>query len=460
MATTSGSRRPQVVAPALAVQAASAELATQARRVALVSGVGTLIDYYDISVAGSLAATIWPTLFFPAGSFAAAFATSAGVTFGMTFLARPIGAILFGHFGDTIGRKATLIATLVVAALGTLGIAFAPAYAVAGFFGIILIVVCRFLFGLAMGGEMGGAITWTTEAADAAKSKRRGLFAGSLGVFAGTGVVLGSLSVLLASNLMNSADYINWGWRAVIIAATVILVLGGIARYWVTESPLFEELKKRNAVITSSTPIIAVLKERWQRILILSWIPVAGTTIVSLNSTFLAGYLVGSKASFYSPSFYFTALAIGGVGLTAMAATSAYLSDVLGRKRTVLLSLLIALVVAPIGLLVLFPSGSWALVMLGALLFEIPVGGQGAFFPLFAESFSTKYRQTGAGLSYQMSNLWEAIIFIVVVPVFYTTYGLTGSLIPLTVLTVALTFVGFLALRYSRETRGALEADF
>src|SRR5579859_1567907 len=113
MATTSARLPAQPLTGATA-RPVSPELASQARRVALVSGLGALIDYYDISVAGALAATVWPVLFFPQGSFAAAFATSAGVTFGMTFLARPIGAIFFGHFGDTIGRKTTLIATLLV----------------------------------------------------------------------------------------------------------------------------------------------------------------------------------------------------------------------------------------------------------------------------------------------------------------------------------------------------------
>jgi len=437
----------------------TAELARQARRVTLVSGIGALIDYYDIAVAGALAATIWPALFFPKGSFAAAFATSAGVTFGVTFLARPIGALIFGHFGDTIGRKVTLIASLALAALGTLGIAFAPTYSQAGFFGIALIIVCRFIFGLAMGGEMGGALSWTTEAAEASGTKRRGLFAGSLGVFAGVGVTLGSASVLLVSNLMPTGDYTNWGWRAVIIIATAILVVGGVARYWVTESPLFEELKKRNAVLKESAPVVAVLKERWRTVLSLSWIAVAGTVIISLNSTFLAGYLVASKAPFYSTNYYFTALLIGGIGLTLVAAISAYLTDVLGRKRTILLTLVLAAVVAPLGLLFLFPSGNWALVLVGAVLFELPVGGQGAFFPLYSESFPTKYRQTGAGLTYQVSNLWEAVIFIAVVPWFYTTYGLTESLLPLTLLSLAMTGVALLALWYARETRGALEPE-
>ena len=437
-----------------------AALKRQARRVAVVSGLGAMIDYYDLSVAGSLAAAVWPALFFPKGSFAAAFATSAGVTFGVAFLARPIGAAIFGHFGDTIGRKTTLIATLVVAALGTLGIAAAPTYAQGGFFGIALIIACRFLFGLGMGGEMGGAVAWTTEAAAAAKTKRRGLFSGSLGVFSGIGTVLGAGTVLTATNLMSAGDFSNWGWRVVILVATVILLVGGVARYWVQESPLFEALKQRNAVIKGA-PLGELLKERWRMVFVLSWIPVAGTLIISLNTNFLAGYLIASKASFYSPSYFYTAQLIGGIGLTIVAAMSAYLTDVIGRKRAILITVVLAVVVAPLGLLVLFPSGNWALVILGALLFALPVGGQGAFFVLFAESFPTKFRQTGAGVTYQGSNLWEAVIFIFLVPWFYVTFGLTDSLLPLTLLSLAASCAALLALRYARETRGgALEADF
>src|ERR1035437_1784451 len=202
------------------------DLARETRKVQLVSGIGTAIDYYDFAVTGLLSATIWPTLFFPKGSFAASFATSTAMVLGITFLARPIGAILFGHFGDKIGRKNTLIATLVLAAIGTLGIAFAPTYEFSGTFGIALILACRFLFGLAMGGEMGGALSWITETATAAKTGRRGFITGSLGIFAGIGVITSAVTVLVVRNLMPSADYSNWGWRVVILIAVVVLAVG------------------------------------------------------------------------------------------------------------------------------------------------------------------------------------------------------------------------------------------
>jgi Major Facilitator Superfamily. len=435
------------------------DLARETRKIALVSGIGTAIDYYDFAVTGLLSATIWPTLFFPKGSFAASFATSTAVTVGITFGMRPVGAILFGHFGDKIGRKNTLIATLVLAALGTLGIAIAPTYATAGFLGIGVILFCRALFGLAMGGEMGGALSWVTETATAAKSGRRGFATGSLGIFAGIGVICSALTVLVVSNLMPAGAYTDWGWRVVVFIAVVILVVGAIARYWVIESPLFTEMKKKGSDIRKGFPIVQVLKERWAMVFILPFICVAGTTLANLNNTFLAGYLVASKAPYYSLNFYYVASVGAGVAVLVSSAVMAYWSDTLGRKVALLVALAAVLVVAPLAFLGMLPSGVGGIVIFAPFLLALPVGAQGAFFPLFAESYPTRYRQTAAGLTYQMSNLYEAVLFVWVLPWIYGGWGLVNSLVPLTVLCVAFAVVGMFALWYARETRDAPETD-
>ena len=435
-------------------------LGRQARRVAIVTGVGAMIDYYDITVTGALSATIWPILFFPSGSFAAAFATSAGVTFGMTLLARPFGAAIFGHFGDRIGRKKTLIATLILAGIGTLGMAFAPTYHTAGSFGIILIICCRVLFGLSMGGEMGGAISWTSESAEASRTKRRGLFSGTLGIFSGVGVMVGAAFVLIISNIMPAASYQSWGWRVLLFIATLILVIGGVARYWVNESPLFKDVKaKRDAAEVRKVPIVELLASQWRTVIIMSFIAVAGTVIVSLNTTFLAGYLKAAEVPFYSQNYFYMAMFIGGIGLTAVAAMAAHFADVYGRRPTLLVTIIAAGVIGPIGLLLLLPSKDMVLIMLAAFLFELPVGGQGAFFSLYAESFPTVYRQTGAGLTYQLSNLWEGLIFVELLPVIYKHYGILGSVGPIAIICVVAAILALLALWYARETRGrALES--
>jgi MFS family permease len=417
-----------------------------------------MIDYYDLTLVGVLAGTVWPALFFAKGSYATSFATSAGMTLGVTMLSRPFGSIIFGHFGDRIGRKNTLIATLVFAGIGTLGIAFAPTYATSGELGIILILACRCLFGVSMGGEMGGAIAWTSEAGEVSKTTRRGLASGTLGIFAGVGIILSSALVLLVSNVMSAHSYQDWGWRLLLLIATVILALGGVARYWVSESPLFQEVKGRaTESATRKFPLFGLLAAQWRPVLIMSFIGVAGTVLAWLNTSFLSGYLSATKS--FSMNLFFTALLIGGIGVAAVSAVCGYCSDIFGRRPTLLVCLLGCVVFGPVGMLVLVPSKTVALTLLAAFLFELPVGGQGAFFPLYAESFPTVYRQTGAGLTYQLGNLWEGLIFVLVFPYIYGRFGITGSLLPLSIVCVVMAAVGLVALWYTRETRGrALES--
>ncbi|MDA8440140.1 MAG: MFS transporter [Propionibacterium sp.] len=434
------------------------DLTREAQKITVVSALGTVVDYFDFSLAGYLGATVWPALFFPKGTFAAAFAASAGVAVGISYLARPFGAILFGHFGDILGRKNSLLATLVLAAIGTLGLAFAPTYAVAGFFGIVLVVLCRLLFGIAMGGEMGGAVSWITEAAEAAQTKRRGLYTGMLAVAASTGVFLAAGSFVVASTLLSKADFANWGWRVVVLLGVVAIIIAGIGRYSVMESPLFTELKKKDATIKKGFPIIEVLRERPLAVLILPWIAVAVTMVVVLSSSFLPGYFVATKAPWFSYTMVYWMAAAGAVLMAAAGFVFAYFSDALGRRPTILIALVGALVFMLAGLVVLVPSGLLGLAFVAGVLFSIPVGAaEGGFYPLYAESFPTKYRQSGAGFTYQMSNLYEAILLIVVLPAIYVAYGLTNSLGPIAILETLCIGAGIVAVLWAKETRGALE---
>lgn len=443
------------------IDASSLEMAALRRetyKVTLVSGVGTLIDYFDISIAGFLAATVWPALFFPKGSFAAAFAGSIGVTLGVSALARPIGSVIFGHFGDKLGRKNALVATLILAAVGTISLALTPTYEAIGIWSVVIIILSRLIFGIAMGGEMGGAVSWITEVAAASKTKRRGLFAGLLATFGGIGTVASAGSLLAGTDLMSAADFSNWGWRVIVLLGAAAMIVAGIARYSVVESPLFAELKKKGGAIKEGFPIVKVLKERWPAVLILPWIAVAGTMVLAADTAFLGGYLAVTT-HFFTFRFLYTAIVLAGLALILVGFLMAYLSDVIGRKRSLYISLVVAVLVTIVGLLVLFPSGNSNEVLLGATLLAIPVAGMGAFMPLYSESFPTRYRQTAAGFTYQMSNFYEAILFIYVIPVIYSTYGLPNSPLPVAVMCLILIGFAVIALLYARETRGALQPD-
>ena len=369
-------------------------------RVAFASCAGTTIEFYDFFIYGTAAALVFPTVFFPAlGESAGAVASFA--TFAVAFVARPFGAVLFGHFGDRLGRKKTLISTLLLMGVATVLIGLLPSAGSIGVAAPILLVVLRFAQGLAVGGEWAGA---TLLAAEYAPPTKRGLYA----VFPQIGPAFAfalSTGTFLLVNLFvgeTSPAFIEWGWRVPFIASALLVLIGLYVRIKVEETPLFREAEK-NPRIKTQAPFSAAIRHQWREILI------AGGALAMLFAFFYIGtaYLTSYGTAVVGLSRA-TVLGIGMGGAVVFGiviALSGMYSDRIGRKRIVLASCVVAV---PWGFL-LFPildqgTGlAFALGLYGTLvIFAASYGPAGALLP---EMFRTEYRYTGAGIAYNLAGV-------------------------------------------------------
>ncbi len=369
---------------------------TPMRRVAVASCAGTTIEFYDFFIYGTAAALVFPTVFFPAlGGAAGSVASFA--TFAVAFVARPLGAILFGHYGDRLGRKKTLISTLLLMGVATVLIGLLPSASTIGVAAPILLVVLRFAQGLAVGGEWAGA---TLLAAEYAPPERRGLY----GVFPQTGPAIAfalSSATFLAVNLFvgeTSDAFVSWGWRVPFVLSALLVVVGLYVRLAVEETPMFREESTRQRL-----PLLGAVTSQPREILV------------------AAGALSMLFAFFYTGTAYLTSYGTTALGLSradvlslglaasvvfgATIVVSGVYSDRVGRKRVLLLSTALSVPWA----LVLFPlmdTGSgWAFAagLMGTLaIFGISYGPAGALLP---EMFATRYRYTGAGMAYNLAGV-------------------------------------------------------
>lgn len=372
--------------------------ATPMRRVALASCAGTTIEFYDFFIYGTAAALVFPTVFFPALG-AAAGTVASFATFAVAFLARPLGAVLFGHFGDRLGRKRTLISTLLLMGVATFMIGLLPSAATIGVAAPIILVALRFAQGLAVGGEWAGA---TLLAAEYAPAHRRGLY----GVFPQVGPALAfalSSATFLAVNLFvgeTSQAFVTWGWRVPFLLSALLVMVGLYVRLKVEETPMFEAA---SATTTRSAPLVEAFRHQWREILV------------------AAGALSMLFAFFYIGTAYLTAYGAATVGLSraevltvglvaslvfgATIIVSGVCSDRVGRRRVLMVSCALSVPWA----LVLFPiidSGGpvgFALGLFGTLaIFGVSYGPAGALLP---EMFATEYRYTGAGMAYNLAGV-------------------------------------------------------
>jgi len=391
-------------------QAALAGVAREQRasgvRVAFTALAGTSIEWYDFFLYGTAAALVFPTVFFAAGlppfvSLLASFST-----FAVGFIARPIGAVLFGHFGDRRGRKTALVTALVMMGVATTLIGCLPSYAIIGAAAPALLILLRFVQGLAIGGQWGGAVLLATECAP---SNKRGLYGSFAQAGAPVGVILANLAFLLVSVNTSQEDFLLWGWRIPFIASMLLVALAMYVQLRLEDSPAFEKVRATKAATgptESRSPVLDALGMYPKQIAL------AAGAFLAVQVTFyiLIAFVVAYGASpalglNLSRETMLTGVLIGAVVMVPAIFVSGALSDRYGRRGIFMAGAIL------LGLwgFVLFPlidtkSLLWisVAVAVGQILVAMMYGPQAAFL---AEMFSTRVRYSGASLGYQLGAI-------------------------------------------------------
>lgn len=362
--------------------------------------IGSIIEQYDFLVTGTVAALIWPQVFFPKGqSLATAIFTSVGV-YGLGLIIRPVGAYVWGQVADRSGRKRAMIWALVVMGIGTLAVGLTPGYATIGESGLIMLAIFRLIQGFSFGGEFGTAATWLVEGA--AKTNRRGFWGSWVGQSVPVGIISGSGSVALIMAVLPTGDLLSYGWRILFVAGFLAAVTGIIIRLRLEESPLFKEVAGRHEKLDS--PASKVWREKPGLILHLSLLNAGLGAAFWLSQVFGVSYM------------YLTGIPAGQASLTNVYAAlvamvlmyiGGTLADRYGRKVVIFTGLLFMVALAYPYVLAI-GSGNYATVVLAQVVFfsltyGLAYPAQPAFY---AEHFATSYRASGVNNAYQMSQVY------------------------------------------------------
>ncbi|MDX3233550.1 MFS transporter [Streptomyces sp. ME19-01-6] len=371
------------------------ERTRQLRRVALSGLLGTAVEFYDFLVYGTVAALVFGELFFPKADPAVGTIAAFG-TFAAGYVARPLGGILFGHFGDRLGRKSMLLLTMGLMGAASFLIGLLPTYDTVGVWAPVLLISLRVVQGIAIGGEWGGATLMVVEHAG---ERRRGLWSSFTQMGAPLGSLMSAAVVALVVTLPED-EFAAWGWRVPFLLSVMLLGVGLFVRLRVVESPLFAEVKKDHA--ESRLPVLDVLRHP-RPVLLACCVGIGAFTAQSLLTSYLISYATDIG---YARPQVLTALAVSAaVALVVLPCASA-LSDRIGRRPVVLAGALASAALA-FPVLGLVDSKSPGLLILAVVLGHgiaqsMMYGPLGA---LFSEMFGTRVRYTGASLGYQGATL-------------------------------------------------------
>jgi len=404
------------------------------RRVAIASCAGTTIEFYDFFIYGTAAALVFPKVFFPALGTAAGTVASFA-TFAVAFFARPVGAVLFGHYGDRLGRKRTLISTLLLMGTATVLIGLLPGASIIGVAAPILLVVLRFAQGFAVGGEWAGA---TLLAAEYAPKDKRGLY----GVFPQLGpsiaFALSSGTFLITSIVMGDADgaFLSYGWRIPFLLSIVLIGVGLYVRLSIEETPAFRAVESETPARSRGLPFLEAVRAQPREILLSAGSLTMLFGFFYMATAYLTSYGTRPDGAGLSRQ---TVLAIGiGAAVLFAAATvaSGVLSDRYGRKKVIIWSTGAGIVwglalfpILDIGTPMSFAVGlAVSLVIVG-----ISYGPAGSFLP---ELFRPQFRYTGAGLGYNIAGVLGGAIPPLLAPGITASYGGIGIGVMLSILGV------------------------
>jgi MFS family permease len=369
----------------------------QLRRAVVASTIGTAIEWYDFFLYGTAAGLVFGKLYFPNEDALTATLAAFGTYF-IGFVGRPIGAAIFGHYGDRVGRKATLIATLLCMGIATFLVAFVPTYAEIGIWGAVILTVLRMIQGIGVGGEWGGSVLLAMEWSR--HHGERGLMASWPQFGVPCGLFLSNLAVLAVSQI--SGDQFNtWGWRLPFAFSIVLVGIGLWIRLSILETPIFQEVVNNNRI--EAAPVLEVIKKHPREIILSALARMAEQAPFYIFTAFIFAYAVGTLHM--SRNLILTAVLVGSCISFITIPLSGHISDRIGRARMYLIG---AAVTGVFGFLYFgmvdtaIPSLVFIAIVLSLIPHDMMYGPQAA---LIAEAFTPRLRYSGASLGYQLASI-------------------------------------------------------
>ncbi len=409
---------------AMSTNAVRNRLVNTPGQVLFASLVGTAIEFFDFYIYATAAVLVFPKLFFPASDPSSSTLASLA-TFAIAFLARPIGSAIFGHFGDRIGRKKTLVFALSTMGLSTFLIGALPSYQAIGIAAPLLLALCRFGQGIGLGGEWGGAVLLAVENAPPSKRALYGMFP-QLG--APVGFILSAGTFIALSHWLTDRQFFDFGWRLPFLASAVLVLLGLYVRLTITETPLFQAASKRVDQLT--VPMAAVFTRHLLQVFAGVLISLATFVLFYLMTVFALSW--GTTALHYDRGTFLQMQLIGILFFALTIPLSAWLAE-RGRRPVMLgVSTLIALFGLALGpLFSAGPAGALIMMILGLALMGVTYGPLGT---VISELFPTPVRYTGCSLAFSLAGILGASLAPYIATWLAKTYGiryvgyyLTGS---------------------------------
>lgn len=427
------------------------------RRIALASMIGTTIEFYDFYVYAAAAVTVFPHLFFPQGNPTVALLASLA-TFGLAFVARPVGSVLFGHFGDRLGRKTTLVASLLVMGVATFAIGVLPTYHQIGLLAPVVLAVLRFSQGVALGGEWSGAALLATENAKPGRRAMAGMWP-QLG--APLGFLLATVTFLILLYWLGPAadgtdgPFLAWGWRIPFLLSVVMVGVGLYVRLRLTETPVFAQAVESGQRV--SAPIAEVFRGNWRQLIIGTLVMVATYTLFYTVTTWTLSYGTAKRPPAgtglgYSYAEFLGLQAIAVLFFMAVLPLTGALADRYGRRPVLLVFTAgIVLYGTTFGAFLKpdSPTGAvLAFLIVGMTLMGLSFGPMSAVLP---ELFPPNVRYTGSGVSYNAASILGAAVAPFIATWLATEHGVRWVGVYLST-AAACSFVALLVMRETKDT--------
>ncbi|MBM7342067.1 MFS transporter [Pantoea coffeiphila] len=367
------------------------------KKIAVASVIGTTVEWYDLFIFATASALVFNKIFFP--SFDALIGTLLAFgTFASAYGARIVGAALFGHFGDRLGRKSMLLISLLAMGISTFAIGLLPDYAAIGIWAPILLLTLRLIQGLALGGEWGGAVLMAVEHAP---ENKRGLYGSWVQIGVPVGTLLANLAFLAIAALFPLEDLLSWGWRIPFLASALLIAVGLYIRLNIHETPVFQETKKQQQQV--KVPLLEIARKHWKQVLL------GGVATMSTGSSFniivAFGLTYGTQTLGFSRSIMLTVVLASCALCIVLLPAFGALSDRFGRKPVIIGGIIAEAVVA-FPMFWLMDTQSLPLVFLGyGLLMTAFAANYGPIATFLAELFGTRVRYSGLSVAYMLSGL-------------------------------------------------------